>query len=463
MQARFATAMHSIIAAAKTNNTSNSTAPLRIAVAYSGGLDSSVLLQLCALYAQQNQISLMAFHVHHGLSPNADDWALHCQQQCSQLGIPFEVAHVQLGSTQGDGLEAAARKKRYAALGQLCVAHQIDILLTAHHQDDQAETMLLQMLRGAGVAGLCGMQQSHYAAGLLGSTTLILARPLLSLARTELETCVEQHAISHIQDESNADPRYTRNALRLEIMPLLAQHFPGFQTRFARTAQHAQSALYLLEQLAEQDYQQCLTEPGSSALNVLALQLLPEERIDNVLRFWIATYDVQMPSSARLAEIRKQLLHARADAQVCVKHGPIEVHRYRSQLSIASCAQPEPEPVRFQWQGEASLAFPGFSGSLHFIDALAPGQFGIERSYLLAQQLELRPRQGGERLKLAANRPTRDMKSHYQSHAIPYWQRERLPFVFAADNTLLFASGIGINGLLQVEGSAAVGLRWQAD
>ena len=437
------------------------TANIRLAVAYSGGLDSAALLHLCTAYAQLHHIPLMAFHVHHGLSPNADYWAQHSQQQCAELNVPFEAAHIQLGSTGATGVEATARKKRYAALGELCARHQIDILLTAHHQDDQAETMLLQLLRGSGIAGMCGMQQCHQAAELLASDTLLLARPLLDFSREELEEYAGKNKLLHIEDESNADPRYARNALRLTVMPLLAQHFPGFQSRFARTAQHAQSGLALIEQMAQQDYQACLADSNAAQLDVMRLLSLSEPGIDNVLRYWITLHHVQMPSTARLAEMRKQLMHARDDAQVCVKHGEIEVHRYRQQLSISTCAKPAPDVQQFVWTGEASIAFPAFSGVLH-VDSVEAGDTGISRDWLLAQQLEMRPRQGGERLKLAANRPTRDMKSHYQTVGIPYWQRERLPFVFAGKE-LLFAAGVGVHGPFLTEGDSCVTLRWLAE
>jgi tRNA(Ile)-lysidine synthase len=330
------------------------------------------------------------------------------------------------------------------------------VILTAHHQDDQAETMLLQLLRGTGVAGLCGMQQCHRAAGLLGNANLLLARPLLDCTRAELESFAAQQKISHIEDESNIDMRYSRNALRHKIMPLLAHYFPGYQTRFTRTAHHAQSALRLLERLAEQDFDHCRHQ---SNLAILPLQQLPEARIDNVLRYWLAEHQVKMPSTARLAEMRKQLLHARDDAQVCVKHGDIEVHRYRQQLSIAKCVKPISDVQNFVWKGEVSLAFPAFSGTL-FFDPAAPDQPGINQSWLLEQQLQLRPRQGGERLKLAFNRPTRSIKSHYQTSGIPYWQRERLPFIFVGKD-VLFAAGVGVNGDFQEMGADGVLLRWE--
>jgi tRNA(Ile)-lysidine synthase len=419
------------------------------------------LLQLTAAYAQEHGIRIVALHVHHGLSPHADAWVAHCQEQCHGLGVTFDLARVSLADAPSDGIESAARQVRYQALGDLCRRHHVTVLLTAHHQDDQAETMLLQLLRGAGVAGLCGMQKMHFAPGLLGSADLLLARPLLTCARSDLERFAAQVPLLHVEDESNSDTRFARNALRHQVMPVLEQYFPGFQARFARTAQHAQSAQQLLEQMASADYAACLVEGG---LDVEKLRQLNDARGDNVLRHWLASHQAQMPSTARLMEIRK---HSREDAKATVKHGAIEVHRYRHRLEIAAGAHPVPSVQPFHWQGEASLAFPMFFGTLHFVEA----EVGIARDWLLTSPLELRPRQGGERLRLAHNRPSRDMKSHYQTSGIPFWQRERLPFVFF-ENQIVFAAGFdvagtdagvcqGIDAQFQVGQGVCVLLRWE--
>ncbi|WP_353153693.1 tRNA lysidine(34) synthetase TilS, partial [Herminiimonas fonticola] len=149
----------------------------KIAIAYSGGLDSAVLLHLVHAYAQLHQIEIFAFHVHHGLSPNADEWLAHCGQQCAELNIAFDARKVQVGKKEKNGIEEAARLSRYAALGDMCRAHDVPLLLTAHHQDDQAETVLLQLLRGSGVAGLSGMDSANYATDLLGDANLLMGRP----------------------------------------------------------------------------------------------------------------------------------------------------------------------------------------------------------------------------------------------------------------------------------------------
>ncbi len=292
----------------------------RMAVALSGGLDSSALLHLAHAYAQAHGVTLYAFHIHHGLSPNADAWQAHCAQACAALGITFEARHVTLVKKEKSGTEEAARKSRYAALGALCREHGVPLLLTAHHQDDQAETVLLQLLRGSGTAGLSGMDAANAAPDLLANPELVMARPLLSASRKQLDAYVTTHGIAYINDESNDDPRFARNALRHQVMPALAQAFPGFQERFARSAHHAQSAQRLLTELAQQDLAAAL---DGDCLLVAKLRELSTDRSYNLLRHWFHTRGLRMPSMAWLSEMLVQLLEARYDAQLLVTHPDI--------------------------------------------------------------------------------------------------------------------------------------------
>jgi tRNA(Ile)-lysidine synthase len=439
-------------------------APPRIAVALSGGLDSSALLHLAHAYAQVYGATLHAFHVHHGLSPNADGWLAHCEQQCAALGVPFAAQRVQLQDTKKSGTEAAARKARYAALGALCAEHGVHLLLTAHHLDDQAETVLLQLLRGSGPAGLSGMDAANTAAGLLQNASLVMARPLLQASRKQLESYVAKHNISHIHDESNDDPRYARNALRHTVMPALEQHFPGFQERFARSAQHAQSATRLLTELAEQDL--AATQDGDQ-LDISKLRTLSQDRAYNLLRHWFATRGYSMPSTAWLAEMLTQLLEAKYDAQLLVTHPDCHVRRYRDRLHLTPKLE-DLEGTRedqfddkpgtdFAWNGETELAFPAYGGVLHF----EPAEEGLDPDWLRAQKLVIEFRRGGEKLKLAPNRSTRPVKYHYQALNIPAWERGRLPVVKNAKH-LLFAAGIGMDCAHVDNGAGRIRLRWQA-
>lgn len=429
-----------------------------VALAYSGGIDSSVLLDVAVAYARSHDVTLHAFHIHHGLSANADAWLAHCGQMCAARGVAFDARSIDLGGSDGS-IEEVARIQRYAALGDLCREHGAKWLLTAHHQDDQAETVLLQLLRGSGVAGLSGMDTANAAPSLLGSADLIMARPLLSVARAEIERYAQAHGIAHVEDESNADARYARNAVRLQIMPLLAELFPGFQQRFTRTARHAQSAQRLLIELGAQDLQHCL---AGDCLDIVEVKKLDADRIDNLLRYWFGVRGMRMPSSAWLSEMRSQLLEAKADAQLCVTHPDCHIRRHRDRVFLTPRRDRDISgigPQTFVWTGQPSIAFSDFEGTLHF-DPVAGDDAGIDADWLRGQSLWMRYRSGGERLKLAPNRPTKSVKYHYQAMDIPAWERPHLPIVGTA-NTLLFASGIGMDCHHQVVHGERVSLRWQ--
>lgn len=427
-----------------------------IAIAYSGGLDSSALLHLARAYASSHDVTLFAFHIHHGISPNADDWLSHCEQQCGQLGIRFNTRRISLAARDRNGVEQAARLSRYAALGDLCRADQVPLLLTAHHQDDQAETVLLQLLRGAGVAGLSGMERANTAPDLLGDASLIMGRPLLDVSRADLEEFVAQRGIRYIEDESNIDVRYARNALRQKIMPLFTEYFPGFQERFSRAAQHAQSAQRLLNEFAVQDLAYCLVDGG---IDVARLACFKQDRINNILRYWLATQGLRMPTTAWLDEMREQLLTATGDAQVRVTHADGEIRRYRGRIFLTPRLDEtalNAEPQAFRWRGEKRIDFPSFGGSLYFDE----GEEGVDAVWLQRQPLQIRHRSGGEKLKPAPNRPTKSLKYHYQALGIPAWERLQLPLV-TVEGQLLFAAGVGMNWrALSPSASPGICLRW---
>lgn len=433
--------------------------PLALAVAYSGGLDSSALLHLAHRHALDNGITLFAFHIHHGISLNADSWLAHCESECARLGVRLDMRRISLGARKRDGLEQAARLSRYAALGELCRLHRVPLLLTAHHRDDQAETVLLQMLRGSGVAGLGGMENANIAPELLGDPDLVVARPMLDVSRHELERFVVAQEIAYIEDESNADSRYTRNALRHQVAPALAEYFPGYQQRLARTAQHAQAARRLLDELAAQDLATCR---DGDRIDLGSLGRLSSDRIDNVLRHWMASCGIRMPSAAWLSEMRAQVFGAREDARVCVTHPDCEIHRHRGRVFLvprSSDAGRCLSPVAFRWHGEPFIHFPEYGGSVYFDRE----EQGVNSDWLMGQALVIRPRSGGEKLKLAPNRPTKSLKHHYQALDVPAWEREHLPIMFAAGQ-LLFAAGVGLNWHeLPAGGANSVALRWVRD
>lgn len=433
----------------------------RIALACSGGLDSSVLLHLASTACQQRGIELYVFHVHHGLSPNADHWLTHCETQAHQAGVSFAARRVQIDSHNKLGIEQAARLARYEALTDMCHEHGVNLLLTAHHQDDQTETILLQLLRGAGLPGLSAMAMLQTEHALLGED-IALGRPLLEITRADIEVFAEQNAISHIVDESNADLRFRRNEIRHQLMPLLEQSLPGVQQSVARSARHLQTAQKLLDELAVMDLQSC-TEAGVAEVLVIdRLQQLSEERLDNLLRYWLKQCGADhYPSDAQLFQLREQMLHAREDAHPLLTLCGLVLER-RSGRLVASSASPLPtalpEEMLVHWQGEAEIAIPAWQGRLVFESDGGPG---LDRAQLLQGPLRLRARRGGERLQLDPKRPSRTLKNLFQESDVPARRRPWLPLLYLGDE-LIFAAGLGMDVRAGQAGDG-IRLRWQPD
>lgn len=429
-----------------------------LGVAYSGGLDSTVLLHLASRYARAHHLPLTAFHVHHGLSPNADAWLAHCERAAAACGVPLVSRQVDASDSSGRGTEEAARIARYQALGEMCRESGCPLLLTAHHQDDQAETVLLQLMRGAGLPGLSGMPALQIRHELMGDS-VSLGRPLLGIARASLEQARDALGLEHISDESNGDLRYRRNALRHAIAPLLAQHFPGYAARVARSAGHAQAAQSLLQDLAEIDLAQCRAASWSEPLYVPALKILTPRRADNLLRHWLYLNRVQLPSQSRLDEIRSQMLESASDMHPFFDFGGMVLRRIGNRLELhPRLGTPPDEPVALQWHGEERIAVPAWHGAL----ILEAGDgLGLPRDALLRHPLMLHRRSGQERLKLAANRPSRSLKALYQEAEIPPWRRLWSPLLYL-NGELVFAAGLGMDVRHLTMGESVV-LRWEPD
>ena len=426
-----------------------------IAVAYSGGLDSTVLLYVVRHFCADLQIPCFAFHVHHGLSINADAWLKHCASECVRLGVVFDHQRVQV-NLNGDGVEAAARQARYQALGELCVKHGLPLLLTAHHIDDQAETLLMQLLRGSGPRGLGGMDEFNIAPDLLQSSSVLIARPLLHESRKQLEAYCTYYSLTHVDDESNQDVRFARNAIRQQLMPQLEVLSPEFSQRLARSALHMRAANRMLDELAESDLKAALDE---GALQLKQVSNLSSDRIDNLFRYWFSISNVQMPSTSKLIEMRKQLFGAREDARIQVHHLDFTLSRYDEKIYLIRniSNQDFDSIVNFVWSGESDIAIPEFNGRLSFEES----DEGISPQQLHGKCLRLQSRVSGLRLRLGKNRPSRDMKSHFQTCRIPFWRRAQLPFLFL-DDRLLFVAEVGMDAhFLSEEAGTKIRISWK--
>lgn len=383
----------------------------RYVVAYSGGLDSHVLLHALSSLG----LNLAAVHVHHGLSPNADLWSEHCLATCKELGVPCRVLRVRV-TAAGSGREAAARSARYAALEQ--ALGEGEMLLTAHHQDDQAETLLLMLLRGAGVAGLAAMPPlRRFAAGWL-------ARPLLGLPRDVLRHYAETHHLSWVDDESNFDTSLDRNYLRHDLLPGLRRRWPAADRALARSAAHLAEARELLTELAVADQAGAGgSRPGT--LSVAALGRLTPARRRNLLRHWIGDRGLPPPDSAHLRRIEQEVLPARADAEPCVAWPGAEVRRYRDDLHALPPTIPPPA-LELSWDPQQPLALPD---GRRLVAAPALGQ-GLGAARCAGARLTVRFRAGGERCAPAGRGHSHELKKLFQEAGVPPWERERVPLLF---------------------------------
>ena len=412
----------------------------RAAVALSGGLDSMVLLDALMPFAATHPLLLSAIHIHHGLSPNADRWAQFCADQCSSRNVPLTVHRLRLERGSAQSLEALARAARYRSLS----AADVDLVALAHHADDQAETVLLQLLRGAGPRGVSAM--AAYREGRPS-----LWRPLLSLARRELHDYARSRGLAWIEDESNLDKKHKRNLLRHAIVPVLAASFPGYPKTLVRAAAHQAEASALLDDLAALDAARAIEDNG---LDRKRLAALPVARANNLLRWFLRHEGLRSPSQARLTEMLRQLTLSADDASVSIAHDGREIGVHRGRILVHP---PPPQPYVIPWHGEREVRLP--QGVLAF----APVQgAGLCASRLQQSPVSLRSRVGGERIRLAADRPHHTVKSLLQQAGLPRWEREALPFVWCGD-ALAAIPGIGVAVEFQAARDAAGWeLAWKA-
>ncbi len=394
----------------------------KIVLGLSGGLDSIVLLHLLADTNKLLPFKLSAHHVHHGLSPNADVWASFCAEFCKKLNIPLIVSKVKVSKNSGLGIESTARDARYKAL----LNGDADLLCVAHHQDDQAETLLLQLARGAGVKGLASM----------GAVNNKLLRPLLDVPRRTLEVYANVHKLTWIEDESNFDTKFDRNFMRHEILPVLSKQYPAIRQTIARAAYHMAEADMLLNELAEMDIATCqLDVLDHKQVKLKPLAVLSIARIHNALRWWLRQHDCDVPTASQLTQIRQQLFEAKLDANIKIKLSASHtLRRFQGSAFIVENKKEtslsiSPNTFSLIWSGEKVIIMPDQS---RLIFSKQTGA-GIAIRHIQNAQLIIRYRQGGETLKPAENRPTCSLKSLFQNSNIPPWQRNHLPLLYLND------------------------------
>lgn len=384
--------------------------PAGYVVALSGGGDSTALL--LALHEQQPGPPLRAVHVSHGLQSGSGRWAERCAELCHELGISLDTAQVTVGRDQGDGLEAAARDARYAALEARLAPGEM--LLTGHHRDDQAETVLLQLMRGAGPAGLAGMAECRvFGPGWL-------ARPLLRVPRDALKDWLEARGTDWIEDPDNANLERARNFLRHRVLPELASRWPAAAELMARGAENLRDAQSALEAWARAELSLALT-PDGAGLRLEVLRMLDGPRRRQVLRCWLQDAGLPVPGRDHLEHLEGQAFDARRDAGPIVAWPGCEVRRYREELHASPPLEFPDTEKTFEWCTREPLALPAGLGRL-VLQAGSPDRPDWS--------LTVGFRRGGERIRLAGRDHHTDLKNLFQDMAVPPWERARVPLVF---------------------------------
>lgn len=386
-----------------------------LCVGYSGGLDSSVLLHLLAASPAARKQGLRAWHVHHGLHPQADAWATHCAEICAALSVPLTVSQVNVARDSGDGPEAAARRARHAAFEAGLDAGET--LALAHHRDDQAETFLLRALRASGPDGLAAMRRwRDCGPGRLW-------RPLLELPRNALEAYARELGLRWIEDPSNADDAYDRNFLRRRVLPLLRERWPQADAALAASAGlNAQAATLLEREDALALAQVRSADP--QALSRAGLRALAPARRARVLRRWIAALGLPSLPAQGVLRIETDLLDARGDAEAEFAWSGAVIRAWRDLLHAQAQAPALPADWRAHWDGRAPLALPG------------GGELRLEGAAALEAPCEAHARVGGERIVLPGRAHGHSLKQALQSLGVPPWERRRLPLL-SRDGALL--------------------------
>lgn len=436
-----------ILASLRAALAAHAPSPTPLCVAFSGGLDSTVLLHGLLAVCRDTAHPLRAVHVNHGLHPDAVQWAGHCEAVGRAWRVPVRVLTVRVDQRSGGGPEAAARDARYRAL--FADLGGDELLLTAHQRDDQVETVLLRLMRGAGPAGLAGMRAWSRRQGH------VILRPLLDLSRAELAAYARARQLRWVEDPANRQAAYDRNFLRHQVLPLLRQRWPGAPAAVARSAGLAAEADELLGELARADAGAALT---ADALPVPLLRGLSVARRHNLLRQFLRQHGVRPPGAARLAAGLAQLLDARADAEPSLAWDAVALRRYRDRVYLVRERGPG-LPAATAWNASRPLALGPGLGSLRLAQRRAPG--GLDPG-LAGQAFSVHWRRGGERLRPQGHAHHRSLKHLFQEAGIVPWMRGRVPLLYAGGELVAVGDLWASAEHAAAPGVAGVELVWEA-
>lgn len=428
---------------------------LCVAVAYSAGRDSTALLHATVRAAIGTGVQVVALHVHHGLSRQADAWVTHARATCSRwadLGWPvhLKVHRTSTRPVAGESIEAWARGVRYAALSEMARNAGASLVLLAQHRRDQAETFVLQALRGAGVAGLAAMP------ACAGRDGLTWYRPWLDRSRASIEQYVVAHGLSYVDDDSNTDLRFARNRLRLEVWPALAQAFPQAEVSLASTCEWAQQAAECLREVAESDL--AVVAEGAS-LRLAKWSQLSFARGANALRSWLHLQGGRAPPATLVRRLHRELNQPAPNARWLWDEAMLRCHRGRLIFVPAAVSPASDQPARetaLSVRRAGGHRLVGWQGILRFARVK---EGGVPLAWLA--HLELRVRQGGEQFQAGIGRPSRALKKQYQAMGVPVWKREG-PLVYSGGQ-LVYVPGLGIDArVIGLPGQPQMMLIWES-
>jgi tRNA(Ile)-lysidine synthase len=421
-----------------------------VAVAVSGGKDSMALLHCTAVQAAEQGARVIALHVHHGLMPEADAWAALVQSTCQRwarrgLPVAFAMQRLQGKPARSQSVEAWAREGRYAALAHMAREAGATMVLLAHHQDDQAETFLLQALRGAGPAGLAAMP------AVVARDGITWARPWLDWSGAAVAAYAKRHRLRHVQDASNADPRFARSRLRTQVMPALREAFPEAAATFSAAAVACAQAQTVLDEVSQADLLAC---SNNAALCTPALKALGTARAQAVVHAWLRE-QAGTAQRAGVMVVMKLLDGGRSAAVADVQAGQVRLYRARLTFIAAQARTPVASS-----SSRRLGSHPAPGGHL-VVRAAQLEEPGLPKALLI--QARWQARQGGEQFQRAPNTPPRSLKKAYQAAAVPVWHRDT-PLLFSAQGELLFVPGLGMDARMSTsQGRGRLVLEWQAE
>ena len=413
-------------------------------VAFSGGADSTTLLHAMTRISGELGTEVRAIHINHGIHSHADDWQTHCERHCHELGITLVQKTVDVEIAARQSPEAQARSARYSAM--LAAVNDNDMLLTAHHADDQAETMILNLMRGAGVDGLAAMQPIR-AAGAAW-----LGRPLLNWRRQQLRRYLAEENIEFVDDPSNDDRSIRRNFVRHEILPRLEQMWPASTGQLNKSAAHVRSASMILKSLASADLGIC-QGAYSYEINLHRLRGFDLDRQALIIRQWAREHGLHTPDQRQMSELLRQLANARVENALCMEWPGVQVHHYRSSLYIMPALPEVLEGWQMEWTGQNSITLPAASGELSLQ--------GGNGSPFAEMPLQVHARGGSERLLPVGQAHHKSLKQLFQAAGIPPWLRSRIPLL-SRNGECLAVGDIWLDQAFAEQLSeSGLGLHWQ--